>query len=112
MQSAAPKSASDEGSLATSVATDSPKRVDPLDSWVPGPRLEQILGQSLSKRDMRRISLLVRQYQFDGNTEQQAVERWMQLAAREVRGIAPNLSPEQIRQLWSIPLDQLSAASS
>ena len=111
MQSAAPKSASSQPSLVSNDRVASPTRVDPLESWVPGPRLNQIVGEALSKRDKRRISLLILQYQFDSSTEEQAVERWMQLAAREVSGIAPHLSSDQIRQLWTIPIDQLFSVS-
>ena len=84
---------------------------DCLQSWTPGPRLIELVGEDLPKRDKRRIAAVVQQYQFDPQTPADTLRHWMELATREVREIAPHMLVEWIPELWAIPVDQLFAVS-
>ncbi len=78
-----------------------------LEAWEPSPRLNEILGDSMSKRDKRRVVAVVQQYQFDRNTPDDSVARFRRLAAKEIAIIAPDLAPAKIEQLWAIPPQEL-----
>ena len=78
-----------------------------LEAWEPSPRLNEIVGEGLSKRDKRRLVAVIQQYQFDQNTPDESIARFRRLATKEMKTIAPGLAPEQIEQLWTVPPQEL-----
>jgi hypothetical protein len=78
-----------------------------MDAWMPSPQLDEIVGESLSKRDKRRLVSVVQQYQFDVNTPADRIAHYMSLAEREIAHIAPHLDADKIRQLWQFPPKEL-----